>query len=165
MLGGLVAVHDTIDGGLPGALARLGLASAIVGTSVGVVLITLDGFAAKHLANAWASAPSDLRTDALAAFRAEDSINFALLSPLNLVFAGFTFALYGLAVAFGDVYPQWLGWTVIVGAVGGVISGAIQAWVGEPVGVTKALGIAAPTVITLWLFTMGILLVRNTTRS
>ena len=50
MLGGLVAIHDSIGGGVPGALARFGLASAIVGTTVGVVLITLDGFAAKHLA-------------------------------------------------------------------------------------------------------------------
>jgi hypothetical protein len=76
---------------------RFGLFAAVVGTAGGVVLLALDGFAAKHLADSWSSAPAEARATALAAFRAEDSINFALLSPLNLVFAGFTFVLYGLA--------------------------------------------------------------------
>jgi hypothetical protein len=35
MLGGLVAIHDSIRGGQPGALARFGLAAAIVGTARG----------------------------------------------------------------------------------------------------------------------------------
>ena len=161
MLGGLVAIHDSIEGGLAAALARFGLASAVVGTTVGVVLITLDGFAAKHLAESWLSAPPDLRASAIGSFRAEDSINFALLSPLNLVFAGFTFILYGLAVAFSDTYPRWLGWTVAAGGAGGSVSGVIQSYIGEPVGITTALGIAAPTVITVWLFSMGILVFRK----
>ena len=54
MLGGLVAIQESITGGLPGALPRFGLAAAI------------------------------------GPFQAVDSINFSLLSPLNLVFAGFT---------------------------------------------------------------------------
>jgi hypothetical protein len=161
MLGGLVAIHDSIGDGVPAALARFGLASAVVGTTVGVVLITLDGFAAKHLAESWLSAPPDLRASAIGSFRAEDSINFALLSPLNLVFAGFTFILYGLAVAFSDTYPRWLGWTAAVGGAGGAISGVIQSYIGEPVAITTALGVAAPTVITLWLIAMGILVFRK----
>jgi hypothetical protein len=160
MLGGLVAIHDSITGGLPGALARFGLAAAIVGATGGVVLVTLDGFAAKHLAESWLSSVPALRADALAAFKAEDSINFALLSPLNLVFAGFTFVLYGLAAALSDVYPRWLGWVAVAGGVGGGVSGVIQAYIGEPSALTTALGIAAPTTITLWLLIMGILLVR-----
>src|SRR5512132_686597 len=81
MLGGLVAIHDAIGGALPGALARFGLASAVVGTAVGVVLISLDGFAAKHLAEAWLAVPAADRATAIGPFQAEDSINFALLSP------------------------------------------------------------------------------------
>jgi hypothetical protein len=60
-------------------------------------LISLDGFAAKHLAESSHAAPPGARESALAAFKAEDSINFALLSPLNLVFAGFTSVLFGRA--------------------------------------------------------------------
>jgi len=161
MLGGLVAIHDSISGGLPGALARFGLFAAIVGTAGGVVLLSLDGFAAKHLADSWLSAAPGARSQALAAFRAEDSINFALLSPLNLVFAGFTFVLFGLAAALSNLYPPWLGWVVAIGGAGGAVSGVIQAYVGEPSALTKALGIAAPTIITLWLLVMGIMLMRR----
>jgi hypothetical protein len=161
MLGGLIAIHDSISGGLAGALARFGLGAAVVGTAGAVVLVTLDGFAAKHLAESLVSAPNETRATALAAFSAEDSINFALLSPLNLVFAGFTFVLYGLAVAFGTVYPRWLGWIAVVGGVGGAVSGVMQAYIGEPSAITTALGIAAPTIITLWLLAIGILLMRR----
>jgi hypothetical protein len=160
MLGGLIAIHDSITGGLPGALARFGLAAAVVGTAVGVVLITLDGFAAKHLAESWMSSPAAARATAIGPFRAEDSINFALLSPLNLVFAGCTFVLFGLAAALSDAYPRWLGWAAVGGA-GAAVSGVIQAYIGEPTAITTALGIAAPTIITLWLLVMGILLIRK----
>src|SRR5919199_5584329 len=53
MLGGLVAISRSIEGGLPGALARLGSAAAVAGVTVGVVLVIVDGVAAKHLAEAW----------------------------------------------------------------------------------------------------------------
>lgn len=161
MLGGLVAVRDSITGGLPGALARFGLVAGIVGTTAGVIVVSLDGFAAKHLAESWQAAPPDLRADALAAFRADDSINFALLSPLNLMFAWFTFVLFGLAMALGDGYPRWLGWVVALAGVGGSVSGVVQANLGEPTWLTETLGIAAPTVITLWLLVVGVLLIRK----
>jgi hypothetical protein len=160
MLGGLVAIHDAVGGGLPGALARFGLASAVVGTAVAVVLISLDGFAAKHLAESWLASPAADRAAAIGPFRAEDAVNFALLSPLNLVFAGFTFVLFGLAAALCGAWPRWLGWAAAAGGAGGALSGVIQAYMGEPIAITTALGIAAPTVITLWLLVMGILLLR-----
>jgi len=161
MLGGLVAIHESIQGGLPGALARLGLAVGIAGTTAGVVVVTLDGFAAKRLADFWLSAPVDTRATAVGLFRVEEAISFALLSPLNLVFAGFTFVLYGLAAALSDVYPRWLGWVVAVAGVGGAASGVIQAYMGEPTAFSTAAGIAAPTVITLWLMVTGVLLIRR----
>ncbi len=164
MLGGLVAIHHSLIGGLPGVLARFGLVAAIVGTTVGVIILTTDGFASKHLAEYWLSAPPDLRSTALASFRAEEAINFALLSPLNLVFAGFTFVLFGLAAALSQGYPRWLGWIVVVASLGGMVSGVIQAYIGEPTPVSTAVGIAAPTIITLWMFVMGILLLRKATR-
>ena len=80
---------------------------------------------------------------------------------MNLVFAGFTFVLYGLAAALSQVYPRWLGGVAVVGGAGGAASGVIQAYIGEPSAITTALGIAAPTIITLWLLIMGILLVRR----
>jgi hypothetical protein len=40
VLGGLVAIARSIQGGLPGALARLGSVAAVAGVTVGLILVT-----------------------------------------------------------------------------------------------------------------------------
>jgi hypothetical protein len=161
MLGGLVALYQSIRSGVAGALARLGLAAAIVGIAIGVVLVILDGVAAKQLADEWAIAPQEERTIALHIVLANETINFALASSFNIVFAGATFILFGMAVAFSGVYRQWLGWVVVVAGIVSVGAGLIQAFTGEPTIASRVLTILGPTVITLWLLVIGVLLVRK----
>jgi hypothetical protein len=206
ILGGLLAVAQSIQGGLPGALARLGAAAAVAGITVGLILVTLDGIAAKQLAEAWATAPPDERAGALArlgaaaavagitvglilvtldgiaakqlaeawatappderatALRlvlASETLNFALAALFNILFAGVTFILYGLAVAWSRQYPRWLGWVVVVAGIGSVAAGLLQAVVGEPTVLSRILTIIFPTVITLWLVDMNVLVLRR----
>src|SRR5215211_6258945 len=123
MLGGLVAISRSIEGGLPGAVAQLGSVAAVAGVTVGVVLVIVDGVAAKHLADAWEAAPAEEGAAALRVVLAEESINFALASLFNILFAGVTFILLGLAVAWSGEYPVWLGWVVVVAGVGSVLVG------------------------------------------
>ena len=40
---------------------------------------------------------------------AEEAINFAIAALFNILFAGVTFILLGLAVAWSGEYPGWLG--------------------------------------------------------
>jgi hypothetical protein len=160
MLGGLVAVGSSIRGGLPGALARLGSVVAVAGVTVGLVLVTLDGLAAKRLAEAWAAAPPAEQAAALRLLLAEETINFALAALFNVVFAGVVFILYGLAVAWSRVYPRWLGWVALAAGLGSVAAGLIQALVGEPTAVSRVLTIVFPTVITLWIVRMCAALLR-----
>lgn len=161
MLGGLVAIAHSIQGGLPGALARLGSAAAVAGITVGLVLVTLDGIAAKQIAEAWATAPPGERAAALRLVLAEETINFALAALFNILFAGVTFILLGLAVAWSRLYPRWLGWVAVVAGVGSVAAGLVQATVGEPTTVSRVLTIIFPTVITLWLVDMNVLILRR----
>src|SRR5215218_3088380 len=91
MLGGLVAISRSIEGGLPGALAQLGSVAAVAGVTVGVVLVIVDGVAAKHLADAWEAAPPEEAAAALRVVLAEEAINFALAALFNILFAGVTF--------------------------------------------------------------------------
>ena len=91
---------------------------------------------------------------------ANETINFALASLFNILFAGATFILFGLAVALSDVYPRWLGWVAVAAGLGSVGAGLTQALVGEPTVASMVLTIIGPTVITLWLAVMGILLAR-----
>jgi Domain of unknown function (DUF4386) len=161
MLGGLVALYHSIRGGLADALARLGLFASVVGVTIGLILVILDGVAAPQLAQEWAAAAPGDQAVALGLVHANETINFALASLFNLVFAGVTFILFGLAVALSDVYPRWLGWVALVAGASSIVAGLIQAFTGEPTDASRGLTIAGPTVITLWLLVMGILLVRK----
>jgi len=161
MLGGLVAVSHSIGGGVPGALARFGLFAALAGATIGLVLVILDGVAARQLAQEWASAAPHEQATALGLVHVNETINFALASLFNFVFAAATFILFGLAVAFIDVYPRSLGWVAVAAGVGSMGAGLIQAAVGEPTGASRVLTIIGPTLITLWLLVVGILLVRK----
>jgi hypothetical protein len=163
MFGGLVAIARSleVENALVHALSRLGYVAAIAGITVGLILVILDGVAAKHLADAWASAPADEKSIALAAVTSEETFNFALAALFNILFAGVTFILYGLAVARSRVYPRWLGWVVVIAGIGSMVVGSIQAYMGESTSVTRTLTIIFPTVITLWLAQMGVLLLRR----
>ncbi|MEJ7803626.1 MAG: hypothetical protein WKH68_09700, partial [Candidatus Limnocylindria bacterium] len=163
MLGGLVAIRQSIRGPFAAALARLGYVSAIAGVAVGLVLVTLDGVAAKQLADAWAEAPAAEQAAALRILTAEETMNFALAALFNILFAGVTFILYGLAVAFSDVFPRWLGWPVVVAGIGSIAVGLIQAQVGESTGISRIASIVFPTIITLWVAALGIMLMRRAT--
>lgn len=164
MLGGLVALYHSIRDGMAGALARFGLAAAVVGIAIGVVLVILDGVAAKQLADEWAAAPSEERTIALRIVLANETINFAIASSFNIVFAGATFILFGLAVAVSRAYPRWLGWVAAAAGVLSVGAGLIQASTGEPTTASRILTIIGPTIITVWLLAIGVLLIRKTRR-
>jgi hypothetical protein len=161
MFGGLVALYHSIRGGIAGALARFGLFAAVAGVTIGLVLVILDGVAAPQLAQEWAAAPPGDQAVALGLVHANETINFALASLFNLVFAGVTFILFGLAVALSDAYPRGLGWVVLVAGIASIGAGLIQAFTGEPTEASRGLTIFGPTVITGWLLVMGILLVRK----
>jgi len=161
MLGGLVALAYSIRGGVAGALARFGLAAAVVGVTVGLVLVVLDGVASRQLAKEWAAAPPAEQAAALRIVLANETTNFALASLFNLVFAAATFILFGLAVALGDAYPRWLGWVAVLAGVGSIGAGLIQASTGQPTDASRILTIIGPTVITLWLLVIGLLLARK----
>ena len=161
MLGGLIALGHSIREGVAGALARFGAVAAVAGAVIGLVLVILDGVAARQLAQEWAAASPERRELALGLVHTNETLNFALASLFNLVFAAITFILYGLAVALGDAYPRWLGWVAVGAGVLSVGAGTIQAWIGEPTDASRVLTIIGPTVITVWLWVMGRLLLRK----
>jgi hypothetical protein len=156
MLGGLFAVRRSIEGGLPEVLASLGLVAGIVGATIGLVLVILDGVAARQLAEEWALASADEQGTALSLIHANETINFALASLFNLVFAAATFILFGLAVALSDLFPRWLGWVAVVAGSLSAVAGTIQAYTGEPTDASRLLTIIGPSIITLWLLLIGV---------
>jgi Domain of unknown function (DUF4386) len=164
MLGGLVALYHSIVGGLAHALARFGLFAATVGIAVGSITVILDGVAAKQLADQWAATSGDTAGTALQLVLANETVNFALASLFNFTFAGVTFILFGLAVALSEEYPRWLGWIVAMAGVASIGAGLVQGMTGEPTTLSRILTIIGPTVITLWLLTIGIMMARHASR-
>lgn len=162
MLGGLLGVrHSLVGRGSTDALTRLGMYAAAIGTTVGVILVVLDGVAAKQLADQWAAAPAATKPIALGLVSANETVNFALAGLFNLSFAGIPFLLFGLAVSRADTYPQWLGWVAAAAGAGSIGAGLFQAFTGKPTVASLILTIIGPTVIVLWLLIMGVLLRRR----
>jgi Domain of unknown function (DUF4386) len=130
-----------------------------------VITLILDGMAAKQLADQWAAAPEPAKPTALAVVSANETVNFALAGLFNLSFAGVPFVLFGLAVARAGTYPRWLGWVALCAGFGSILAGLIQAITGEPTVASLILTIIGPTVITLWLVVVGVLLWRRSARA
>jgi hypothetical protein len=164
MLAGLVAIRHTAKGGLPEALAKLGLYAGIIGVTIGIICVTLDGVAAKALADQWASLTGPEKDIGLNMVSLNETMNFALAGLFNMTFAGIPFILLGLAVSLSKTFPRWLGWTAVLAGTGSVGGGLVQLFSGRPTNLTLILTIIGPTVICLWLLVMGVLLLRNTSR-
>ena len=159
LVGGLAALSRSITEGWGAAFARLGFASALVGTAITVVLVGgTDGIAMKVVADAWASS----RDPALfqAAFVLEQ-VNFGLLSMFIFILFGLTFTLYGLAVSLTDAYPKWLGWAGLVVGAAGSLLGLVQAYNGPSILVTIVLFPITATLLTAWMVAMGVLMWRK----
>lgn len=161
MLAGLVAIRHTIEGGLPEALPVLGVYAGITGVTTGIITVILDGVAAKTLADQWAAAPESGKTVALHLVSTNETINFALAGLFNMSFAGLPFILLGLAIALSGTFPRWLGWIAVAAGSGSIGAGLVQAFTGEPTMASLILTIIGPTVISLWLLVMGILILQN----
>ena len=164
MLGGLVALAHAVRGALAQALARFAMPAAAAGIAVGLVLVIVDGVAARQLAEEWAAATGDEQAIMLRIVAANETTNFALASLFNILFAGVTFILFGLAVAASTNFPRWFGWVVVLGGIESIVAGLLQADSGTPLEATRVLTIIGPTIITLWLAVMGVLLVREARR-
>ncbi len=128
----------------------MALVSAIAGVTVGLVLVIVDGVAAKHLADSWAAAPPNEKAAALRVVVGEETINFALASLFNILFAGVTFMLYGVAVVLSGVHVRWAGWVVALAGAWSIPVGVVQAYAGESTTFTRVATIISPTIITLW---------------
>jgi hypothetical protein len=158
MLGGMMGIRASLNGGLPEALARFAVAAAIVGTTLGLATVILDGVGAKQLADAWAAAPAGDQAVALDLVTMNETLNFALAGLFNASFAGIPFLLMGAAVALSRAYPPWLGWAAIAAGCFSLAAGYIQFITGQPTVASLILTIIGPTVISLWLLVMGLLL-------
>jgi hypothetical protein len=159
-VGALVALSSSILHGSGWAFARLGAAFAYVGATIHVVFFSIDGYALKRIADAWAAAPPAEKANLL---RAGDLVlllqNSQFVSAIAFL-PGLPYVPFGLAVGFSRIYPVWRGWVgVIVGT--GVLFTGMTRFVGldfvpDPV-LFGVFGLG----VSLWMMAVGVLMWRR----
>ena len=164
-LAGFVALAQSLRGTPAAALGRLALASAYVGAGVHVVFFSIDGYALKRTADAWAAATGAQQADLL---QAGDLVlllqNSQFVSAIAFML-GLPFALFGVAVARSRTYPAWLGWVAVLAGLGSLVTGATR-FVGfdqlipDPV-LFPAFALPASS----WIAVLGVLMWRRAART
>ena len=160
LLGGLVALYYSVSAkpGLGAGIAPFGLAAAVTAAASFTVLQAVDGIALKRAVDAWASAPAP---DKAAAFAAAEAVRWTEIGMNSLSFflAGLTLFLFGLAIAFGRVYPRWVGLIAVVSGAAFVYDGVgVVAYEGFVPSTVKLVGLL---LLAVWAFIMAFLMWRN----
>jgi hypothetical protein len=162
-LAGLVALADSLVRPSARMLARVGVASALVGLAVFAVESTSEGLALPELADAAARATPGERADLI---RAAQAVATATHGPSLIAMAllfGVPLVLLGGAMVL-DAYPAWLGWAgTVVGAVTLVAAAGLFL---APSLFPGALlyGVLASIIVQAWLLATGVVMLRRSAR-
>ena len=160
-LAGLVGFTCSFDSPWGAAWARIALSGAVVGAAAALVLFAVDGIASQRLAIAWAEAPPEHVETAFRVSQSNQYVGFGIYGLWIMIFFGLTYVAYGLAVAFGDEYPRWLGWIAVAGGIAGTLIGYFQYFSGLTDLLTNKLFPGCAIVLAAWTVWMGVLLWRR----
>ena len=158
VIGGLIALSFSvaIRPDAAAAVARFGLAAAVMTGASFTILQAVDGIALKRAVDAWVSAPADQQ---VAAFAAEairwieigvNSVSFSLV--------GLTLVLYGIALALSSVYPSWTGWLAVAAGIAHLIRGVGVSYLGFVPSIAALIGLA---LLAVWTVVMVVLMWRQ----
>lgn len=112
--------------GPAGALAVVGAFTAVVLSAVFTVQMALDGIGLRDAVHTWVTATGPEKASA---FQVAEGLR-GLEKGLSAVFHlsnGVTLVALGLAIALGELYPRWLGWTAVAAGVGFLGGGLVTA--------------------------------------
>jgi len=159
LIGGFVALYYSIttQPEVNAAVARFGLAAALLTGAALTMLQAVDGVALKWAVDTWASAPAEQEVAAFSAAAALRWTEYSLQS-YSIILLGLTFILYGLAIALGTVYPRWLGWLAAGSGVAWIVHGVMVPYVGLFDSIPRLVAIV---LMALWAFIIGVLMWRN----
>ena len=161
VIGGLVGLARLLDDGPGGPLARLGIAAALLGGGLATVSTSIDGFALKPLALAWAGASTSDAAGLLGLAGAVQVVGFAIWSMAILVLFGGAFTCFGAALVQSGRFPVWLGWIAVASGVGSAIAALLQIANTGEVQTAETLFFASSLLATLWAFAVGVLVWRD----
>jgi hypothetical protein len=164
ILGGFVALQRSLHGGTAGALARLGLAAAVVMTVIHLLGAMMGGSVLPALAELHALDPAGEAAGALWVGQGFYVLYESLLAPTFLTLAA-TVLLFSTAFLWSIHYPAWLGWAGIIAGVW-TAAGALAFVFAGPIEAADIMLRFIPgfMLCMAWVFTVGFLLWRPRTR-
>ena len=128
----LVALARSLSrqGGVTGALAVIGGATAILVAAIFAVQMAVDGVVLKATIDTWSNATQ--AADKSSAYQVAEATRWLekALSGFFHLANGTTLLILGLAIAFGRGYPRWLGWVGAASGLGFLTGGVVTAYTG-----------------------------------
>jgi hypothetical protein len=162
LIGGFVALSRSLAGGGHG-MGQLALANALVGSTLIMVTLAIDGLAVAKLEDAW-NASSAASPEALLTANILYHTIFSLLYAFEITLFGLAPIFYGVAILRGRIYPAWMGWAgVLIGS--SVVLSAMLAMLGVATEFIDAyVWTVVASAFVLWVLLVGVLLWRKAQR-
>jgi hypothetical protein len=153
LMGGFIPVYLSIASRMEkgAAVARFGVAAAMLTAAGFTMLQAVDGIALKWAVDAWAGAAGSEREALFAAALSVRWTEYALQSYANLLL-GLTLILYAVAIRWSSAYPHGLAWLAAGSGVAWIIHGAMVPYVGLFDSVPRLIAIV---LLAVWCFVMG----------
>jgi hypothetical protein len=149
----LVALGESMEPGSPAAWARVGAVGTAASLAVAAALQAVDGVALKVMVDRWIQASGQDRARAFEGAFAVRQIEIGMASLLSVLF-GLTIMTFGVAMSFSRRFPKWLTWIGLLGGLGTLTAGVVQAYTGFS---TSAMMVGMPANISLlvWAVVVG----------
>jgi hypothetical protein len=149
----LVALGEALEAGSPAAWARVGVVGTAASLAVAAALQAADGLALKAMVDRWMQASGDARLLAFEAALAVRQIEIGRASLLSELF-GLTIITFGFSMSFSRRFPKWLAGLGLLGGLGTLTAGVVQAYTGFSE-LAMMVGMPANTILLVWAIAAG----------
>ncbi len=153
---GLLFLGRSIAGGRAQVWVKVAELALFASVGLGAVLFAVDGISSKFIHDAFVAAPAGEQATALRVSELMEQIDVGLFSMLIIVFFGFTFGSYGVALKMSDSYHMAYGWIALVLGIVAIVIGIYQAIDGLSTEVTTFAFAGVASVLNLWVIVIGV---------
>jgi hypothetical protein len=150
----LVALSEAMEAGLPATWARVGVIGTAASLAVAAALQAADGVALKVMVDRWIRAGGEDRVPAFEGAFAVRQIEVGMASLLSVLF-GLTVIAFGVSMSFSRRFPKWLGCLALLGGLGTLAAGVVQAYTGFSE-LAMMVGMPANTTLLVWAMVAGV---------
>jgi hypothetical protein len=160
VIGGFVALSRSLAGTDGQGVANLALASALVGSTLLVVTLVIDGLVVPELEGVW-TADSASSADAVLSGTILYYTIFNFLYAFMITLFGLAPILYGVAMLLGKVYARWMGWVGIAAGSAVIVSALLSMVDVQRKTLDASIWPVTSSTIVAWFVVLGVLMWRR----